>query len=376
MNRATKVSAGPCPGFKAVYLPDLRSEEWNMKLRLPRFERNKSAVHAQAESPDLAKQLTAVPAEAQPSAAVAQKPAAPAESTSPTPKPVAPVFGSEELILLNSASLEYLRGLTVTEIERRVAEISVDEIETAAGIEAASVMLEKEGIVIVRNFLDSVQLRSADEAITKVIDALAAATSDRNYESDEILVQSSQPVVSSYSALASHPKAVATIRQGADAGMVDVFNVDRLAGSQRDVLRAPFSGQGILSLMAEGDRPLEAKNLNLYVNRGITQTRGFHADSFGKTLKGFVYLGDVTSLDDGPYCFVRRTHVDGLWRKANQKISELAQARTEAPFVDISMAVPVLASRGSLILSDQAGVHRGMPQAPGAERRVLVMRYR
>lgn len=340
-----------------------------MKFRLPWFNRNEGPVFAQARSPDLVEQLTA---------AVEQRCAPPAQpaTTPPAVEPVAPVFGQEELIFLNAAALDYLHGLSTAEIERRMTEISVDEIETAAGIKAGSKLLEAEGIVIVRNFLDSDQLSSADEAIAKVTDALAAASSDRNYEDDEILVQSSQPVVSGYNALASHPKAVATVRRGADAGMVDVFNVDRLAGSQRDLLRAPFSGQGILSLIAEGDHPLEAKNLNLYVNRGITQTRGFHVDSFGKTLKGFVYLSDVTSLDDGPYCFVRRTHVDGPWRKANQKISELAQAKTEAPFVNISMAVPVLAPRGSLILSDQAGVHRGIPQAPGAERRVLVMRYR
>ena len=132
----------------------------------------------------------------------------------------------------------------------------------------------------------------------------------------------------------------------------------------------------LLRLFTSDDAPLQAENLNLYLNRSVTSTRGFHADSHGKTLKGFVYLSDVHSLDDGPYCFVRRSHVDGPWRLEKQKISELAAATTEAPFVDVTMAVPVIASRGSLILSDQAGIHRGIPQAPGAERCVLVMRYR
>jgi hypothetical protein len=313
-----------------------------MKFRLPTFDRNERAA-PKTQSREEARQ---------------------------------PVLGSEELIFLNSASLEYLRGLSTAEIERRLAEISVDEIDSAAGVAAASKLLEDEGIVVVRNFLNADQLSSADEAIARVMNALAAGSPDRNYEDDEILVQSSQQVVSGYTALASHPKVVAVVRPGADAGMVDVFNVDRLAGNKRDTLRAPFRSPGILTLIAEGDHRLEAKNLNLYVNRSITKTRGFHADSFGKSLKGFVYLSDVTSLDDGPYCFVRRTHVDGLWRSANKKISELAEAKTEAPFIDVSMAVPILAPRGSLILSDQAGVHRGIPQAQDAERRVLVMRYK
>lgn len=286
------------------------------------------------------------------------------------------VFGPAEVDEFNAATLGYLRGLSLAEMQRRVAEVSVKEITSAAGIDAASRLLETEGIVIVPGFLNDQQLSSADGAIERVFRALAAAGDVENFEDDEVLVQSSHPVVKGYAALASHPKVVVTTRTGADEGMIDVFNVDRLAGEKRDILRAPFSGQGILSLVAEANDRLEAQNLNLYVNRSITHTRGFHVDSYIKSLKGFVYLSDVESLDDGPYCFVRRTHVDSIWRKANQKISELAVAKTEAPFIDVSMAVPVVAPRGSLILSDQAGIHRGIPQRTGAERRVLVMRYR
>ncbi|GGA40960.1 hypothetical protein GCM10011499_08170 [Pelagibacterium lentulum] len=322
-----------------------------MKLRFPRFDRNESVS-------------AATPA-----------PMTEPETSQPPTESEAPILGPDELALLNAAALDYLRGLSLEDIQRRVDAVSVDEIETEAGIETASKLLEDEGIVIVRDFLDQTQLKSADGAIARVVNALEASSPERNYEDDDILVQSAERVATSYTAMASHQKTVATIRRGADAGMVDVFNVDRLAGDERNALRAPFVSEGLLRLIIEGDNPPEAKNLNLYVNRGITHTRGFHADSFGKSLKGFVYLSDVVSLDDGPYCFVRRTHVDGPWRRANQKISELAQAKTESPFIDVGMAIPVLAPRGSLILSDQAGVHRGIPQAAGAERRVLVMRY-
>jgi hypothetical protein len=287
-----------------------------------------------------------------------------------------PDFGPEELTFLNAAALDYLRGLSRDEIKSRSDACSVESLETESHVEAASKLLEEEGIVIVRNFLDQSQLDSADRAIKKVINALAAASPEQNYENDEILVQSAERVATSYTAMATHPKTIVTIRRGADAGMVDVFNIDRLAGDQADALRQPFTRNGVLRLLSDGDSPPKAKNLNLYINRGITKTRGFHADTFGKSLKGFVYLSDVNSLDDGPYCFVRQTHVDGPWRKANQKISELAQAKTECPFININMAVPVIAPRGALILSDQAGIHRGIPQVPGAERLVMVMRYR
>lgn len=286
------------------------------------------------------------------------------------------VLDAADIDEFNSATLNYLRSLSTAEMQRRVNEVSVKNIETSAGIHAASRLLETEGIVIVPGFLNDRQLDSAQEAVKRVFRALEVAAGRENFEDGDVLVQSTHPLVKGYSALSSHPKVVVSVRTGADEGMIDVFNVDKLAGDQRDELRAPFSGEGILALVAEADNRLEAENLNLYVNRSIIHTRGFHVDSYTKSLKGFVYLSNVKSLDEGPYCFVRRTHLDGIWRKANQKISELAAAKTEAPFIDVSMAVPVVAPRGSLILSDQAGIHRGIPQKMGAERRVLVMRYR
>lgn len=289
--------------------------------------------------------------------------------------PESPYLGAEELKFLNNASLEFLRSLPTEELVNRVDAVSVETIEDEEGLKIASELLDKEGIVIVKNFLDQEQLAAADEAIAKVSLALEQATEDQNYEDDELIVQSAVRVADSFRAMAEHPKSIATIRRGADAGMVDVFNIDRLVPNRREALRAPFTGSGLLSLIGESDDRPQAANLNLYVNRGITGTRGFHADSFGKSLKGFVYLTDVVSIDQGPYCFVRRTHKDGPWRRANMKISELAKSKTESPFIDISMATPVLAPRGSLILSDQAGIHRGIPQIPDAIRRVLVMRY-
>lgn len=294
----------------------------------------------------------------------------------PRPDPSPPVLGPGELGLLNAASLAYIRSLSPTDIARRIDAVSIDRIAGETGLAEASEILAREGILIVRDFLERHSLEAAAGATARVTAALDAATPARNFEDDAILVQSSNQDVKGYTALTRHPKAVATIRRGADEGMIDVFNFDRLAGEAREALRQPFTRDWLLRLIAAEGAELTAENLNLYLNRGITRTRGFHADSFRKSLKGFVYLSDVERLDDGPYCFVRRSHADGPWRMANSKISELATAATETPFVDIGMIVPVVAPAGSLILSDQAGFHRGIPQSPDAERRVLVMRYR
>jgi hypothetical protein len=92
-------------------------------------------------------------------------------------------------------------------------------------------------------------------------------------------------------------------------------------------------------------------------------------------MKAFAYLSDVKSLDDGPYCFVRKSVRDDAWRRANLAITSLTNVKTESPFVDLRQVTPILAPRGSLVVSDQSGFHRGVPQAANHERQVLVMSY-
>ena len=137
-------------------------------------------------------------------------------------------------------------------------------------------------------------------------------------------------------------------------------------------------GYGIKLINASKNNPtfgynfcINPKNLNLYINRSITKTRGFHIDSNYRSIKGFVYLTDVNRLEDGPYCYVKGTHVDTLFKKVNNSVIGLK----EAPFVDQLNIVPVLGKKGTLILSDQSGIHRGIPQKKGSTRELLVMRY-
>ncbi|WP_156167502.1 hypothetical protein [Thioalkalivibrio versutus] len=293
----------------------------------------------------------------------------------PSTKPKRSVLESKEIASLNEPALEYLSSLSEDEISRRIDAVSVGEINSARGLEKARNLLREEGIVIVPDYLDNAEQNIANDAMSTVLHALNLTSEERNYEDDDILVQGGKRIATSYTEMATYSKTVVNVRRGNDFGMVDVFNVDRLVGSRKSAFRAPFITSGLLDLIGGSSNALEARNLNLYINRSVMQTRGFHVDSFKKNIKGFVYLTDVSSLDDGPYCYVRGSHLDGAWRKANQKLSEIAPAKTDSPFIDTRLAVPVLAPRGSLILSDQAGVHRGMPQGRGSERLVLVMRY-
>jgi hypothetical protein len=115
--------------------------------------------------------------------------------------------------------------------------------------------------------------------------------------------------------------------------------------------------------------------INLLHNGSVTNTRGLHVDSLNGNYKAFLYLGDVRA-EDGPYAYVPGSHnrADLLRREARLN-SLLGRAETDShAFDDLALSFPV--PRSTLIVSCQSGVHRGLPQKPGASRSVLVANFR
>jgi hypothetical protein len=157
--------------------------------------------------------------------------------------------------------------------------------------------------------------------------------------------------------------------------MVDVFNADRLLDQTGSELRSYLESELVRAIIAQAGFDAQPFNLNCYINDGVTRTRGFHVDSYGPRIKVFVYLTDVRSLDDGPYTFVLGSHVDSPYRTANQTLSVGLPNRTEAPIIAWSNALPVLAARGTVVISDQSGFHRGLPQASSGSRAVAVLNF-
>ena len=133
-----------------------------------------------------------------------------------------------------------------------------------------------------------------------------------------------------------------------------------------------YQSEFVKEMLSDG-KSVDFRNLNFYINSNITKTRGFHADSFSPQLKAFVYLTDCLSLDDGPYTYVRRSHTDGPYRRLNQDLCVNLPNKTETPLLDRDRIVPVLGKKGTLVISDQSGFHRGYPQSPGHKRVISVM---
>ena len=277
----------------------------------------------------------------------------------------------EDVRAINNDHVNYLKGLSSTELKSRVQAVSFEDLYNCDLVRSC---LTENGIVIVPEFIDTDIVAS----FGKVISDLRQITNEflgkniRVDENEHMLLQIGAEKLSGYQVLSSYKKTVVQVREGQDQGMIDIFNVD-IAFPEVNILRKAYEDSGLKEILSSPDLSVGFKNLNFYLNSNVTSTRGFHADSYAPQLKAFVYLTDCLSLDDGPYTYVKGSQKDNPYRRLNKEMCINLPNKTEAPLLNRDDILPVLASRGSLVISDQSGFHRGFPQEEGHERVISVM---
>lgn len=228
-------------------------------------------------------------------------------------------------------------------------------------LEGHTETLRSDGIVIIEDYLDS---ETCEEMRTKIEGILG--------NEDLTTVEGGQM---GYSELASMGEPVVNKRSGErDDGMLDVFNVD-LAVPEVAEFKNDEKIQRMIS-EAAGEQ-FTPDNVNVYVNKSVTDTRDFHADTYAGKFKSFVYLTDVPDESYGPFAYVKGSHNSS---KIKQKVSKLTNKvrgnpDTDAIFYDESDVIKCTASRGTLIVANQAGYHRGISQKQGRERMLLTTSY-
>ena len=280
------------------------------------------------------------------------------------------ILSIEEIKKVNDNTLSYIKSLSVEELQKRVNSITYNGLLSTRSISEINSILDKEGIIVVPGVLDDSKVDETKKIIKDIIQNIKKSESSKKGNGKDYIVQNNIIKGQSYFDLSNNPKSVVVIRQGNDQGMIDVFNVNRLLGKLGDEVYKVFLKGWLFDLLKNSNEPVNPKNLNLYINHSVTSTRGFHVDSNYRSIKGFIYLTDVNTIEDGPYCYVKGTHIDTPFSKVNKSLGG-----KEAPFTNILDIIPVLGKKGTLILSDQSGIHRGIPQRIGSIREVLVMRY-
>ena len=243
--------------------------------------------------------------------------------------------------------------------------------------------LRRHGVLVLRAAVEPERLQAITREVDQLLDGIERSEGP-DLTCNAILNLPDQRSIKGYDNFVDAERAVINYRvrrpdgrSGSDAGMVDIFHPERLSDSMATLVESCLHERLIARLLlAASWRPFQVKCRNLYVNRGVQDTRGYHCDGRSEKFKSFVFLSDVRDLSDGPYCYVPTTHRDkSAWRRSRSFNAQNGCNRHEYSQLQGYQALPMFAQAGDMVISSQRGAHRGLPQQPDAERAVLVNMY-
>ena len=158
-----------------------------------------------------------------------------------------------------------------------------------------------------------------------------------------------------------------------DDGMIDVWNIEQgLSADSKNIIK-DIANAIELKLSEIFKVKYQYKTCNLYVNKGITKTRGIHADTgkFPARTKAFLYFTDINDIFDGPFSYILGSHFkEGKKYHHKYDIFKPLNKEEESKY-KIFDAV----KQNDLVIGCVSGAHRGMPQKKDRERIVLVLSF-
>lgn len=286
--------------------------------------------------------------------------------------------------LLPERSYDSIRGafrptnVTAEKLGLDASELTLKHLACAASI------LDWHGVVMLRDFVEpglaTAARAEADMLMARLNDALV--TTDAQGQAGNIPWQVGGARFAGHRAILAQGRPLANLksrdRATENGGIVDFFFLDKAARENgwhalSACCRRLQSGP-VAEIIAAVSRAAP-RQVNMLRNESVTRTRGLHIDNLKGNYKAFLYLGDVAK-EDGPYAYVPGSHrrPDLLKREARLNgLKGLPETNSYA-FESYEIAMP--AKKGTLIISCQSGVHRGLPQRLGASRTVLVGNYR
>ena len=236
-------------------------------------------------------------------------------------------------------------------------------------------VLAREGILVAHTDLDKEIARDSVEKIRDAVLHLEGEKAGRGHSAGNLRAA---PPNTAYGKLAEAGQPVAVFRDGVDAGMVDIFHADKLVPLLDEEVHRIVDDWSVTQLLEElNGSPYRLRNFNVYLNRSVSSTRGWHVDSYGvKQFKVFFYLTDVNDSGDGPYCYAPGTASSANFARVNQVLSRVrAAAGTDVSLFPPQNALMLLGGVGTMVASNQSGAHRGHPQMPGRERCIVALNF-
>lgn len=237
----------------------------------------------------------------------------------------------------------------------------------------AAFTLARSGIIIIRGAASPEAVKALSGMVESTWDQVSVLPPGRSLPG-AIINRDQVRVLKGYKALVESETPVINFRHGEDNGMMDIFHPENLVPELRQQLLDCLHEQliGNLAQKAFGAL-LHVTCRNLYVNRGVENTRFYHCDGERVKVKSFVFLTEVNSLDSGPYCYIQKSHRNRPLRVRNQAFNHKhGLNKHEYRLLNGSPGLPIFCRAGDMVVSAQHGAHRGYPQAPSAQRAVLV----
>lgn len=203
------------------------------------------------------------------------------------------------------------------------------------------------GIIIKKKFLDK---STCDEIKKKVKDIILI-------KKDEIKIRDSYDSYERY-----------------DTGMIDISNIDLLYNQLKKKIKYLEIKKVIES---ELKKKIKLKNINCYINKGVSNTRVFHCDSFGSGQhKSFIYLTDVPNDSYGPYSYIKDSHREILLKFKNIFVNYFKGFPiTDGRSHNEKKVIKCYGEKGDLIITSQDGFHRGIPQKEKKERILIMVNF-
>lgn len=248
----------------------------------------------------------------------------------------------------------------------------------------ARAVLDRHGVVVLRHFLGPALVTAARREVDALTEELSnAIESPKDHGMMRgILWQVGGAVLPDHPAILAQSRPVANLRSKQrgtmNGGIIDLFYVDRAARENNwGALTAciqQMTAEPVMRLIA-GVSSARPAYINLLRNDSVTATRGLHVDNLTGSYKLFLYLSDVTSIEDGPYAYVPDSHHEGALLRREARLNSLCGRSDSDAHSFEGREIPLLVEKGTAIVSCQSGVHRGLPQHEGHSRTVLVAKF-
>jgi hypothetical protein len=214
--------------------------------------------------------------------------------------------------------------------------------------------LSKDGIVIIDNFISEDFADKIYKDVKKLINSTDISNENIVYYKNAQLVNRGNKFKS-------------------DFNMIDIFDINNALTYLDDIIDKSFIANIIKEANGE-EFPL--KNFNIYYNNEVAP-RCLHVDNFSvPQYKAFIYLTDVNEIEDGPYCYVKGSHLCQE-KKIKSYINNFLHGNylTDMREYSYDDTQKNLAKKGTLIISDQNGVHGAFPQEKGRERMLIMLNF-